>query len=316
MTQPRIPDPLVATLLVVCWSSGFVGAELAARTTADPIALLAWRFLALASVLLAVCTVLGRALPRRPAAWRRQGSVAVLTQVTYLALVFIGVNQGVPGGTAALLAALQPLLVATVASPLLGERTSRRQWIGLLVGMAGVVLVVSGDLQVAGAPGWAYLLPVGAMLSLATGTVLERRLAPPESLLQTVTLQACLTAAAFLLLAAGTGHAAPPADADFWAAVAWLVVLASLGGYGSYVLLARRRGATHVSALLYLTPPTTMLWVFLMFGEPVPLAGLAGLAVSGAGIALYGLRRSAATRPRGGETVDPREDRAAAEPLA
>jgi drug/metabolite transporter (DMT)-like permease len=316
MSPPRIPHSLVATFLVVCWSSGFVGAELAARTTADPVTLLAWRFAVLSLVLVLICVLVGQGLPRRPAAWRRQGSVALLTQITYLALVFEGVNRGVPGGTAALLAALQPLLVATVAGPLLGERTSRRQWVGLLVGMAGVVLVVSGDLQVAGAPGWAYLLPVGAMLSLATGTVLERRIAPPESLLETVTLQACLTAAAFLLLAVGAGRAAPPADADFWAAVAWLVVLASLGGYGSYVLVARRRGATHVSALLYLTPPTTLLWVFLMFGEPVPLAGLAGLMVSGVGIAIYGVRRSAPSGARDGEAVGHREDRPAAERFA
>ncbi len=307
MTAPRISDPFVAALLVVCWSSGFVGAELAARTTADPVTLLAWRFVALAAVLLVIYTLIGKGLPRRLAAWRRQGSVALLTQVAYLSLVFVGVHLGVPGGTAALLAALQPLLVATVASPLLGEQTSRRQWLGLLIGMAGVVLVVSGDLQVADAPAWAYLLPVGAMLSLAAGTVLERRLAPPESLLETVTAQACLTAAAFLLLALGSGNASPPDDADFWAAVGWLVVLASLGGYGSYVVLARRRGATHVSALLYLTPPTTMLWVFLMFGEPVPLAGIAGLVVSGAGIALYNLRQAAGAGPRDREVVGVRE---------
>ena len=271
-----------------------MGAELAARTSADPVTLLAWRFVVLAVVLVAVGAVVRGGISRRWSAWRRQTGVAVLTQVIYLGLVFEGVHQGVPGGTAALLAALQPLLVATVASPLLGEHTSRRQWIGLLVGMAGVVLVVSGDLHVAGAPGWAYLLPVGAMLSLAGGTVLSRRLAPPESLLETVTLQACVTAVAFVLLAVGSGNATPPADADFWGAVVWLVILASLGGYGSYVLLAARRGATHVSALLYLTPPTTMLWVFLMFGEPVPLVGLAGLAVSGAGVLLYGLKGSAA----------------------
>jgi drug/metabolite transporter (DMT)-like permease len=50
-----------------------------------------------------------------------------------------------------------------------------------------------------------------------------------------------------------------PVDRDFWAAVVWLVVLATLGGYVMYVLVARTQGATMVSTLLYLTPPTTML---------------------------------------------------------
>ena len=56
----------------------------------------------------------------------------------------------------------------------------------------------------------------------------------------------------------------------------WLIVLASLGGYVMYVHVARTQGATVVSTLLYLTPPTTMLWVYLMFGVPVHLAGFVG----------------------------------------
>ena len=54
---------------------------------------------------------------------------------------------------------------------------------------------------------------------------------------------------------------------SFWRAVVWLIVLASLGGYVCYVHVTRTQGATVVSTLLYLTPPTTMLWVFLMFGD-------------------------------------------------
>jgi drug/metabolite transporter (DMT)-like permease len=279
-------SPVVSDMaLVVTWSSGFIGAELTSRAGADPITLLAWRFLLLALLLLAVCRALGKPWPRW-SSWRRQAAVGVLCQPAYLLLVFEGVTHGVPGGTAALIAALQPLLVATVAGRLLGEPTTGRTWVGMALGLIGVAIVVSGDLAVSGAPLWAYLLPTAGMLCLTTGTVLERRLRPSEGLLETVTMQAVVTAVLLCGLAVASGRATVPSAWDFWAAVIWLIVLASLGGYGMYVHVARTQGATVVSTLLYLTPPTTMLWSYLMFGTPVTLVGVAGLAVSAVGVAL------------------------------
>ena len=131
------------------------------------------------------------------------------------------------------------------------------------------------------------------MLCLAGGTVLGQRIRPPESLLQTIMMQAVVTAVLLMGLAGAVGEASPPAAVDFWLAVVWLIVLASLGGYVMYVFVAARQGATVVSTLLFLTPPTTMLWVYLMFGTQVTTAGLAGLAVSGVGVWLtLGRRRT------------------------
>jgi drug/metabolite transporter (DMT)-like permease len=279
-------SPLVAdAAMVVTWSSGFIGAELSRRAGADPLTLLAWRFLILALLLVGLCRALGRAWPSR-SSWRRQALVGVLCQPAYLLLVFEGVDHGVPGGTAALIAALQPLLVATVAGRLLGEPTTRQMWVGTALGLAGVVVVVSGDLAVSGAPLWAYLLPTAGMLCLSSGTVLERRLGTTDHLLDTVMMQSVVTAVVLWSLAAVTGRVSVPTALDFWAAVAWLIVLASLGGYGIYVHVARTQGATVVSTLLYLTPPTTMVWAYLMFGTPLTLVAAAGLAISGVGVAL------------------------------
>jgi drug/metabolite transporter (DMT)-like permease len=295
MTSPRFLrnhlGAISSVVLVVTWSSGFVGAELARRAHAAPLTLLGWRFAVLAALLVTVALVRRTPMPSWRA-WRRQVVLALLCQVTYLVLVFEGVARGVPGGTAALIAAVQPLLVATVAGRLLGEHSTPRTWVGMLLGLVGVGVVVSGDLGITDAPLWAYLLPTAGMLGLASGTVLTRRLDPPETLFETIMMQSVVSAVALMALAAGFGEAAPPASPDFWRAVVWLIVLASLGGYVMYVFVAERQGATAVSTLLFLTPPTTMFWVYLMFGTQVTLAGLAGLAISGAGVWLaLGRRR-------------------------
>lgn len=291
---------LSSVALVVTWSSGFVGAQLGSRANADPLTLLGWRFTLLTTLLVGVAAVRRTPWPTWRA-WRRQTLLGVLCQATYLLFIFEGVALGVSGGTAALIAALQPLLVATVAGSLLGEHSTPRLWLGMFLGLVGVGVVVSGDLGAGDASPWAYALPVAGMLCLASGTVLSRRLRPPESLLETITMQSVVTAVPLMVLALVLGKATPPASMEFWGAVAWLIVLASLGGYVMYVFVTSTRGATVVSTLLFLTPPTTMFWVYVMFGDRVTIAGLVGLVVSGAGVwlALTGRRPDQRASPRG-----------------
>ena len=118
MSSSRLPrdhvGALSATILVVTWSSGFVGSELASRAHAAPLTVLGWRFTALAALLVVVARLRRTPWPSW-AAWRRQALLGTLCQTGYLLFVFEGISRGVPGGTAALIAALQPLLVATVA---------------------------------------------------------------------------------------------------------------------------------------------------------------------------------------------------------
>ena len=112
--------PRSAAALVVLWSSGFVGARLGTEA-ATATTLLAWRFLCAAAVLGLVAAVRRPRIPRRGI--RRQAVLGLLIQVAYLEGVVTGIELGVPAGTAALIAATQPLLVAA-AGP---DRTSVRQ---------------------------------------------------------------------------------------------------------------------------------------------------------------------------------------------
>jgi drug/metabolite transporter (DMT)-like permease len=275
----RGTDAALAVALVMLWSSGFVGARLGTEA-ATATTLLAWRFLCAAAVLGVVAAVRRPRMPRGDV--RRHAVLGLLIQVAYLEGVVTGIELGVPTGTAALIAATQPLLVA-VAGP---DRTSVRQRCGLAVGLAGVGLVVAGDLGPGTAPAWAFLLPAAGTVALAAGTLLERRWRTGSAPIDGFVVQTGAAAAAVLALAATTGQLSPPADPTFWWAVAWTVVLSSFGGYGTYLLMLRRTGAMRTSTLLYLTPPVTALWVWAMFGQaPAPLA-LPGAIAAAVGAAL------------------------------
>jgi drug/metabolite transporter (DMT)-like permease len=293
--MPRFPIPPAALAVVgleagfvVAWSSGFIGVRLA-QDAGDGWALLAWRFALVGGGLAAVAAVTGRF--RLPAAdVARAAVVGLLAQGVYLLGVFGAMGLGVPAAPTALIAALQPLVVATLAGRLIGERTVPRQWAGLSLGLVGVGLAVADDLGSGGAaaPAAAYLLPVLSVAGLTAATLLQRRWAP-RPLLPDLAVQFGASAVLFagVALAAGLALAIATTPAAL-GAIAWLAVLSTLGGYGFLWAVVARRGATRAASLVYLTPPVTALWAWAQFGEAVGVGALAGLGVALVGVVLAG----------------------------
>ena len=280
-----VTDGVLAIGFVLAWSSGFVGATLGTRD-ADALTLLMWRFVIAAPLLLAwTARRPGPRLGTREVAL--QSVIGVLSQGVYLLGVVLAADAGVATGTVALVAAVQPILAAALAQPVLGERVGRVQWLGLLVGLTGVAVVVAGDLDAAGgAPAWAHALPFGAVAGLTAATLLERRLRPAATVSQSLAIQCAGSAVVFSALALADGSSAPASEATFWVAVAWVIGLSTIGGYGLYWINAARGGVARTSSLLYLTPPTTALWALLMFAEPIRAGTLLGLAICLAGVLL------------------------------
>ncbi|OXM73164.1 MULTISPECIES: DMT family transporter [Amycolatopsis] len=268
---------VAGTGFVLFWSSGFVGATLGAHS-GGAVALLAWRFLAAGLLLGAWWIIRRRSMRPRDAAI--QAGLGVLSQGAYLYGVYAAADLGVAAGTSALIAALQPIVAVVLSQFVLGERAGALRWAGLVVGLAGVALVVSDDLSGRpGTPPLAYALPFLSMLALVAATLIERKTASAVPLWDGLVVQCVTSAVLFTGIAALTGDLTPPADPDFWVAVGWVVVFSTFGGYGCYWLVLRRSSVTTVSSLLYLTPPTTMVLAWLMFGDSITLRGLLGLVV-------------------------------------
>ncbi|WP_016700388.1 DMT family transporter [Actinoalloteichus spitiensis] len=283
---PREGSTLVTaglgTLFVLCWSSGFIGAKLGASDAPVPTVLM-WRFVPLAAVLAPF--LLPRSDKRgtsRPGDLGRQVTIGALSQSGYLLTVYWAIGLGVSTGTTALIDGMQPLVVAALVGPLLGAAVTGRQWSGLGLGFAGVVLVTWSDATAPGndVPAWAYLVPFAGMLCLVAATFLERRATTSTPPMRALAVHCATSAVVFSAIALATGSAAPPTSGQFWIAMSWLVVLSTFGGYGLYWYLLRRVGVTRVNTLMFLVPPVTTLWGGLMFDEPLTAGTAVGLTLA------------------------------------
>lgn len=277
------PVPL---FFVFLWSTGFIVAKLG-LPYAPPLTFLIVRCLGVLAVLLPLALLARAPWPRGQA-----GHIALaglLLQAGYLGGVWCAIKLGMPAGLTALIVGMQPILTAA-AAPLIGERVRPRQWLGLLLGLSGVALVVYAKLGLAGLTPAALALCVFALLSITAGTMYQRRFCPRFDLRTGTAIQYGATVLALVPLAVWLEDLDPAFARidwrlDFVVAWLWSVFALSIGAIFLLFRLIGRSQATEVTSLMYLTPPTTAVMAWLLFGESFSLPGLAGMALAVTGVA-------------------------------
>jgi len=280
-------------VFVLIWSTGFVVARLG-MPHAPPMKFLAMRY-ALSVLCFGAWIVLaGAPWPRGRAQWTHLVVTGMLMHAGYLGGVWSAVKAGIGAGTVALIVGLQPVLTAiwlTRHAAIGGARSAvapsvgRAQWLGLALGLGGLVLVVEGKLRVGEVTAWNLALAVLALVSVTTGTLYQKRHVDPCDVRTASTIQ--LAAAFAVSLPFALREAEPMAwQPELYAAMAWSVLALTLGGSSLLYLLIQRGTATAVTSLMYLVPPCTALMAWALFGEALTPAMLFGMALAVVGVAL------------------------------
>lgn len=265
-------------LFVVLWSTGFIGSKLG-LPYAEPVTFLILRFLLVLAILLPLCWLFRAPWPA-PRAALHVAVAGVFMQAGYLGGVFASMAHGMPAGVSALITGLQPLLTALLGGWLLRERLTRRQWAGLVLGLAGVLLVVGDKVATAHLGALAIGLSVLALASISLGTVWQKRHGGAVDLRTGAALQfmaATVVLAPFALL---LETREVRWTAEFAFALGWLVLVLSFGAIFLLLYLIRQGAATRVASLFYLVPPTTALMAWPLFGETYSLTAAAGMALA------------------------------------
>ncbi|CAB4545327.1 unannotated protein [freshwater metagenome] len=271
---------------IVIWSSGFVVARYAFED-ADALFFLSIRLL-LATAILFLLTL---ALRQPIRLSRRDFSASLLIGISlhglYLAGVWYAIELGAPSGLSSVITSMQPILVSLMAVRLLGEALSRRQLVGLVFGLSGVILVVLPKLSQSGGftaetLGFLFVALAGSTIA----TLLQKKIGHSIPLMIGTTYQFAVAGIGLLVISILRGSTRfEVSHTSLWAML-WAVLVTSIAAVLLLLWLLNQGSAAKVSSLLYLVPPMAVLQAFLLFHEKVTPLGLVGISMTAAGVAL------------------------------
>jgi len=286
----KLPMPALSSIVppffVLLWATGFIGARYA-MPWAEPFSFLAARF-AIAFGLLALLVLAFRA-PRMEGREAAHAAFAgALIHGIYLGGVFWAIRNGMPAGIAALIIGLQPLITALMAGTALGEKILPKHWAGLAIGFFGIVVVLAPKIGDAiGGVTWItfYACLLGAV-AISAGTVWQKRFVARGDLL-TGTMWQYLGATAVTAVGSALFETREfTLTGELVFAMAWLVLVLSLGAIFLLMAMIRQGEMAKVSSLFYLVPAVTAIIAWILFDEMLTTVQLVGMAITTLGVGM------------------------------
>ena len=280
---------LAPALFVLIWSTGWISARFAAPY-ADPLTFLSVRYICAGLILALLAIASGAVWPRGHAAGHAAAS-GILLHAIYLGGVWWAIAHGLPAGISGLIAAVQPILTALLAPRFVGEHITKRQWLGIMLGFSGIILVLWPKL--AGLSGtalqaqmWPLAINVVAMISVTFGTFYQKKFIQTGDLRTVTTLQYAGALAVTLPLAFWLEPMRIEWNTIMVLNLGWSVLALSIGAIGLLLLLIRRGAVSRAASLIYLVPPAVALEAFVLFGETMVPIQMIGMVITALGVAL------------------------------
>jgi len=268
-----------ALAFVLLWSTGHIATKLG-DPYIEPFRFLAIRFSLSTLLLVPVALILGGAWPRSLPEARHIVVAGLLVHAGYLGGVFMAIDLGLSAGALAVITGLQPILTGVVVAAGFGERVSRRQWAGLLVGFAGVCFVVWEKAGIEGTPSVAFVAAFLCLVSITFGTIYQKRYCADESIAAVNTIQLGFSAVACALASLAFEGGEILWSDELIIAIGWQVFMLSGLAWAMLYWLLRQGETTRVTSMFYLMTPCTALMGWLLFGETFGPLGAVGLTVA------------------------------------
>ena len=284
-------------VFVLIWSTGFVAARLA-MPHAPPLTFLCWRYALSIAAFAVWIWAAGVQWPQGRLAWWHLAVTGLLMHAGYLGGVWVAVKAGASAGTVALIVGLQPLFTAVWVSWSGTHHVSRQQWVGLGLGMSGLVLVVAHKLTLGGVTPFNLAMSIMALASITVGTLYQKRHVEPCD----VRSATCIQIGAALIVTWPLAMTEPGVmvwGPELLFALAWSVLALTLGGSSLLMWLIQRGAATQVTSLFYLVPPCTAVMAWWWFDEALTSVTAVGMLLCAAGVAFVIQGERHARAPQG-----------------
>ena len=279
------PASLAPALFVVLWSTGFISAKFG-LPYAGPLTYLLHRFVLVTTLMVAITLIARGNWPQRPITWLHLTAAGLMVHGLYLGGVFVAISRGMPAGTASMLVGMQPILTVFLARSWFGERTSARQWWGLLIGIVGVYCVVEHKIRLTGLDWVGSMSVLVALVAISIGTLYQKRFCGGVDLRAGTAVQFGACALVYGILAPQFESLHVEWTWQFQFALGWSVLVLSVGAISLLYWLLRRGAASEVARLFYLVPAVTAAMALLLFDEPITMLAVAGMGLIAAGVLL------------------------------
>lgn len=284
-THPNLVR-IIPLLFVFLWSTGFIGAKYALPFI-EPFYLLFIRMVLTILVFLALCLIFQAKWPPIHLAGHQMVSGALI-HGAYLGGVFAAIKLGMPAGVAAIIVGIQPILTGLISWQVMNETLRPIQWLGLALGLIGVVAVVSstqlqGGIQLT-LP--AVLSAVIALVAISAGTLYQKRFGAGVDLLTGSFWQYVSTAVLMAVLAWSFETREVVWDTQLIFALAWLVFGLSISAVLLLMYMIREGEASKVAAYFYLVPLVACIEAWLLFDEDLPPVAIAAILLTVFGVYL------------------------------
>ncbi len=284
MSLSRLAIATAPVLFVLLWSTGFIGARYGLPYI-EPLTFLAVRMFFVVLIMAALAVIGGA---KTPDAGEIGHSLVAgsLVHGLYLGGVFTAISQGVPAGISALIPGLQPILTSTIANRFMGETVTRVQWVGLALGLFGVLLVLHDRNIVLAGSALGWVASFLSLIGITLGTLYQKRYCGAIDWRSGNLVQYIGAGVLFAI-----GSFAFETRVIHWTgelvfALAWLVLVLSVAAVGLMYWLIRRSAATRFASLFYLVPVVTALLAYILFGERLDAISILGMLICAGGVVL------------------------------
>ena len=269
-------------IFVILWSSAFITTK-PITDNSDPFSALAFRFLLVAFGFFVYAVYKKEKIIVKKKFLFEALSTGILFHGIYLGGVFFSVSKGLPTGVVALIVTLQPILTNILASPILNEKISLKQWIGVILGFLGAFLVLGFDIG-ATLPIIGVLSAFIALISVTSATLWQKKLSNNLPLSVSNMYQAIGGCLFNILLIFTIGKPFINFSSTFLIAISHQIFLISFGAFTILMYMIKRNSASKTVTLFFLVPPTTALMAFLFLNEKLNYIDLFGFLIVSIGV--------------------------------
>ena len=269
-------------IFILLWSSAFITTK-PIIDNSDPFAALAFRFafVAIGFFLFSIYSKQKILVSKRN--FFESFFSGVLFHGFYLGGVFYSISIGMPTAIAALIVTLQPVLTNALSGPILNEKVSPKQWVGVLLGFAGAGLVLGFDLG-SKIPTAGLIATIIALLAITFSTLWQKKLSTNLPL-SVSNMNQALGGVVFHIVII-TLFAEPYIDfsTTFLIAMSHQIFLVSFGAFTILMLLIKRNSASKTVSIFFLIPPTSALMAWIFLNESLSNLDLLGFLIATIGV--------------------------------